>query len=124
MSNEFPIPNDQNDLGTLDFDLGHSSQGEVMVFVNPSWYFAADAGTLTLTSETLNSEGLLASLLESIGATLKDGVLAFRELVVDTLTARRVATDEIELRDKATGQLYCTWIENGEWQKTKGGCDN
>jgi len=24
--------------------------------------------------------------------------------------------------DKATGEIYCTWIENGEWQKAKGDC--
>jgi hypothetical protein len=25
--------------------------------------------------------------------------------------------------DKATGEIYCTWIENGEWKKVKGECE-
>jgi len=30
----------------------------------------------------------------------------------------------MEMVDSATGDIYCTWIQNGEWQKTKGACDN
>jgi hypothetical protein len=26
--------------------------------------------------------------------------------------------------DKATGEIYCDWIENGEWKKVKGGCES
>lgn len=43
-------------------------------------------------------------------------------LEVETLKAKKVVTDEFELRDKATGEIYCTWIENGEWVKIKGEC--
>jgi len=32
------------------------------------------------------------------------------------------ATNELEMVDKATGEIYCTWIENGEWMKVKGEC--
>jgi hypothetical protein len=30
--------------------------------------------------------------------------------------------NKIQLRDQATGEIYCTWIENGEWVKIKSSC--
>lgn len=30
----------------------------------------------------------------------------------------------LQMRDQATNQIYCIWIENGEWQKAKGECKN
>jgi len=31
---------------------------------------------------------------------------------------------DIILEDQKTGEIYCTWIENGEWIKVKGFCDS
>ena len=38
------------------------------------------------------------------------------------LEAKRVVAEEFEIKDKATGDIYCTWIENGEWVQIKGQC--
>jgi len=32
------------------------------------------------------------------------------------------AEENREMIDKATGDIYCTWIENGEWKIIRGGC--
>jgi len=103
MSNEFPIPNDQNDLGTLDFDIGHSSQGEVMVFVEPGWYVSDEAMTgVTNTSPSFFSASefsveMVAGLKDLFrvgGLTLRDRVLAFLELIVDRLTVREIVVEQ------------------------------
>jgi hypothetical protein len=91
----------------------------------------------------LNSEGLLnatstadiaaqnggivawvTNALQSLGMALKDGVATLQGVVVDTFTARKARVNELEMTDKATGEIYCTWIENGEWIKVKGACDS
>jgi hypothetical protein len=32
--------------------------------------------------------------------------------------------EKMEMVDSATGDVYCTWIENGEWKKTQGECNS
>ena len=39
----------------------------------------------------------------------------------DAMTSITVATTD-SWKDKATGEIYCTWIENGDWKKVKGDC--
>jgi hypothetical protein len=36
---------------------------------------------------------------------------------------KTVRIEKIEMVDSSTGEIYCTWIENGEWKKQKGACD-
>jgi len=43
-------------------------------------------------------------------------------LIAEKITAKKAKLDKIEMVDQATGEIYCTWIENGEWQKVKGEC--
>jgi hypothetical protein len=57
-------------------------------------------------------------------------------LTVKKVTAKEIETEKlivskqleilakIQLRDQATGEIYCTWIENGEWKKVLGECAN
>ncbi|MCX6724163.1 MAG: hypothetical protein NT155_03285 [Candidatus Staskawiczbacteria bacterium] len=33
------------------------------------------------------------------------------------------SVEKIQMVDQATGDIYCTWIANGDWQKQKGACD-
>ena len=37
---------------------------------------------------------------------------------------RTLETDQIQMKDKTTGESYCVSIDNGEWEKTKGTCTN
>jgi len=36
----------------------------------------------------------------------------------------RIKIQEFEMIDKATSEIYCTWIENGEWVKAKDECES
>jgi len=56
--------------------------------------------------------------LSSLGFLIKNGIFYIRDLAV-TETAR---IQGLEMVDKTTGEIYCTWIDNGEWQKAKGEC--
>jgi phosphohistidine swiveling domain-containing protein len=71
--------------------------------------------------------------LEKLGLFIENGIAKMKEIVAEKLTAEivvtkeikteRVTTNEIQIVDKATGEIYCTWIENGEWKKVKGECE-
>lgn len=54
--------------------------------------------------------------------TVKDAVVRVKELAADAIRARVVRVDYTEYVDRATGDIYCTWIENGEFVKEKGEC--
>ncbi|MBI4991851.1 MAG: hypothetical protein HZB99_01415 [Candidatus Harrisonbacteria bacterium] len=92
------------------------NRGKVMVFADLSYWNAP------VNNES--GDGLLASVinvvkgwLESMKIFIEDGLVTLKNLV-----AKKVTTDELELRDKATGDLYCVSIVNGEFEKTKGEC--
>ncbi len=44
------------------------------------------------------------------------------KIFVKTARIENARIEKLEMIDKATGEIYCTWIENGEWQKAKGEC--
>jgi hypothetical protein len=74
--------------------------------------FEKDKSLLTKITETIQKK------LAKLGLFIENGIAKVKELFVD-----RVTTKEIQLIDKATGEIYCTWIENGEWKKVKGECE-
>ena len=92
-------------------DPRHQCRGTIMVFVNPTWY-VAPVGKLHI---EYAAESPLGTFFGEIGATIKNGLLVIRELAVGTLTV-----DQMQVRDRLTGDIYCTWIEAGEWRKSKG----
>jgi len=61
--------------------------------------------------------------LASLGFFIENGIAQVKELVAEKIFAQKVKTNELEMVDKATGEIYCTWIENGEWVKVKGECE-
>ena len=58
------------------------------------------------------------SLLKFTGSIQTAGEWAFEKIFVRTARVER-----LEVVDKATGEIWCTWIENGEWVKIRGECD-
>jgi len=70
----------------------------------------------------------LATRVSSLEARISQGVSRgigdLKDLIVDTLTARKVVTDTLEMKDSATNEIYCIKITNGEWDKSKGACGN
>ena len=82
--------------------------------------------TTTVDSAEESENSLLAkvrNILESLGLAIYDGVANLRRVVVETFSAKTARVEQLEMVDKATGEIYCTWIENGVWEKTEGACD-
>jgi chemotaxis protein histidine kinase CheA len=67
---------------------------------------------------------LLANLLSNTGITIQNGLTTIKNLAVTTFSAKTARIDHIEMVDSATGDIYCTWIENGEWKRVKGDCSS
>jgi len=60
--------------------------------------------------------------IAKLGANLTGGIMSLKEIIADKATIKTAKIEKIEMVDSATGDAYCTWIENGEWQKVKGDC--
>ena len=62
------------------------------------------------------------STLSSLGLAIENGIATLKEIIVDKLTTKVAKIEKLEMVDSATGEIWCTWVENGEWQKVKGEC--
>jgi len=62
------------------------------------------------------------NILFSLGISVKDGLVSIANLAVEKLSVKNVRVETLEMVDKATGEIYCTWLENGELVKAKGEC--
>ncbi len=62
--------------------------------------------------------------LASLGLFIENGIANIQEIVTEKLTAKKARLDKIEMVDQNTGEIYCTWIKDGEWVKEKGECDS
>jgi len=118
-----------------------SEVAKIMVFVNPHWSLGSLTGEGSLAEgddgqETTN-EGESVSAddstekatildqftlaikksLEKLGLFIESGIAKVKQLF-----AEKIRTEKLEMVDQVTGEIYCTWIENGEWVKVKGEC--
>jgi len=91
-------------------------ESKIMVFVNPHWMGNDLSVEENEEGEIVNVE--LQQGLASLGLIVNE----YGVLEVDTLKANKVVAEEFEIRDKVTGEIWCAWIENGEWMKIKGDC--
>ncbi len=100
---------------------GTQLNGLITILINPHW----QGGDLSVTQDesgkliSFDKEQLRGGLA-SLGLVVNPN----GTLTVDTLRARKIALELLELKDKATGNIYCTWIENGEWRKIQSDCDS
>jgi hypothetical protein len=60
--------------------------------------------------------------LASLGLFIENGIARVKELITDKIVTDVARVKQFEMIDKATGEIYCTWIENGQWVKVKGEC--
>src|SRR3989344_64230 len=66
----------------------------------------------------------IKSVLASLGITIQGGIINVKDLVAERFNVKTARVERLELIDRATGDIYCTWIENGEWHKERGQCDD
>ncbi|MBI3088815.1 MAG: hypothetical protein HYY99_00935, partial [Candidatus Colwellbacteria bacterium] len=123
-----------------------SGVGKIMVFVNRTWYLPKEAKQDAKISQ--EEKGSLEPLLKApaevieklpdfvrnAGLEIKDKVVAFKEIFIEKLSAleivteklkaKNVETETLQIKDRATGEPYCTWIEGGEWKAAQGECSN
>lgn len=60
--------------------------------------------------------------LSSFGLVIDDGIAKVKQLIAEKITADTAEIGQFQTVDKATGQIYCLWIEQGEWVKVLGEC--
>lgn len=65
----------------------------------------------------------LNAKVDSLAGTVENAVVKVKKLVADSIKARVVQVEYMEYVDRATGEIYCTWIENGDFVKEKGSCE-
>ncbi len=103
-------PNAENNGKVLTFTSLEYWQGSLESDYSPSGV----EGSRSLLAQVVN---LVKSWLESMKVFIENGLVRLK-----VLQAEKVVTDGLEMKDKATGEIYCVSIENGEFVKTSGEC--
>lgn len=73
---------------------------------------------------------IIRQTLNSLGLFIENGIAKFQEFIAEKaiIKSARIQnldiSEKIQLRDQATNEFYCTWLENGEWKKVLGTCEN
>ncbi|RKX45680.1 MAG: hypothetical protein DRP27_03530 [Thermotogae bacterium] len=118
--------------------------GKILMFVSLGWYGGNDPipeVTININGELYTGTGeeldessnifvqLVKQALGVLGATIENGIVQLKELVAEKIFAKeikveKVRFEKIEMVDQETGQVWCLWIENGEWRKVNTECDN
>src|SRR6185295_12400053 len=66
--------------------------------------------------------------LESIASSIQiadDGGVSINKLAVQSLVADHATFNNgIKIKDKTTGEWYCAYVDNGQWQQVKGSCSD
>ncbi|MEK7646906.1 MAG: tail fiber domain-containing protein [Patescibacteria group bacterium] len=79
-----------------------------------------DAGGASVSSALSISD--IATFFNSMGASISSGMIQATEFIANKITAKKVTTDALEMKDSVTGEVYCVRISGGEWNKFKGTC--
>jgi hypothetical protein len=96
----------------------------IIMFVDPQ-FLGNDLAFVQTANGNIVSQAEIT--LENIKIKLADiGIIvnANGYLEATTIKTRKLATEEIELTDKSTGEIYCIWYQNGARQEQKGKCDD
>ncbi len=73
--------------------------------------------------EAIKELNLKVSLLSGSG-TVGSGSLSFAQLTAEKAKITTAEIQRMQMVDQANGDVYCTWIANGEWVKVKGDCSS
>jgi hypothetical protein len=73
-----------------------------------------------ITSSTIDFVNNAVSYVKEL---IAEKIVAKRATVENLEVLNNVILNKIQMKDQSTGEIYCVWIENGEWKKVKGECD-
>jgi uncharacterized protein (UPF0264 family) len=63
--------------------------------------------------------------LSDFGLFIENGVASVKEVIAGTVKTDNIEIQgKIQLQDQTTRDIYCTWIDRGEWVKVKGLCQD
>jgi len=82
--------------------------------------YGTENNSATMSSSEFNA--MFKKAFNDLKSWLATQTLKVKELIADKISANTMRVKQIEMVDKATGEIYCTWIENGELMKKKGEC--
>ncbi len=112
------------------------NNGQIIIFINITYWFPSDYfvnANPTGRAQSQNNEDndtniVLQSLdwildqFKDIGLTIKNGIVQAQEFAAEKITAKKAVLDAIEMKDAATGEIYCLRLENGELNRILGEC--
>jgi len=73
---------------------------------------------------------VVSRILVSLGLFIENGIAKFQEFIAEKAVIKEAevqnlkVSGKIQLLDQITNEVYCTWIEDGEWEKVSGVCEN
>lgn len=115
-------------------EVAKQQQVDIMVLqarlgITPSSVSINQSGTVGNGTVSTITDLSLQSSLVALGANLSSGIISLKEVIADKITVKTADVTQINLQkmqivDQVTGEIYCTWIANGEWQKAKGECES
>jgi len=106
------------DILSVDENGNLEIKGELKTTQSATGLLAGQIGSPTI----LQPLSWFLDQLQQIGITITNEYIKVKEFVAEKIFTDEITVKKIRMVDKATGEIYCTWIENGEWQKAKGDC--
>jgi len=76
----------------------------------------------TVETDTTPITEKVTNVLTSLGISISNGITSVAKLTVEKSTTDIARINKMEMVDSETGEIYCTWISNGEWKKVLGEC--
>ena len=64
----------------------------------------------------------ITNVLTSLGISFVNGITTIASLSSPKITTDTITIKQMQMVDSDTGDIYCTWIKDGEWVKVKGAC--
>jgi len=105
---------------------GTEEDNRVLVFVNPHWSMGLPDENGMFGTSLGQSNSLWDEFIEKVRqaiASLTGTIQTAGNWIFDQISVKTARIEKLELVDQKTGQVYCTWISNGEWVKAAAECD-
>lgn len=84
-----------------------------------------DIGSGAISTINIDKTSLTEKITDALallGISIVDGVTNITELATTHFSAQTADIGQMQMTDKITGDKYCIWLANGDWQKVKGEC--